>query len=140
MSDATANPIPVSLRTPEERFAHVSQRMRERGGIDWDVARVAALEAKIKFVRGRMNEQKPVPTVLPNLIGEDKDGHVQYWRVPIAGQPHTFAWSQNCRGLVSYRGPGELTAPHRPLPAQDPKAGIVHGVSTFRDLSGCDPT
>lgn len=143
MTDAAPKFTPVALRSDEERYAHVARRLAERGGISWDPVRVATLEKKIKFVRAQMNLRKIVPLVLPTKIGEDKDGHVHYYRVMIANAPHTFVWSQICRGVISYRGPGEITTPHTPAPAptpgQDPKAGIVLGASRFRDLSGCDP-
>lgn len=110
MNDAATNPKPVSLRTPEERYAHVAQRMRERGGPAWTPEQVLLLERKIKFVRTQINLRKPVAPILPTKIGEEKEGQTHFYRVLIAGAPHTFVWSQICRGLVSYRGAGELVA------------------------------
>ena len=96
-----------------ERHAHVVQRMAQRGGITWTVEQVAALEAKINMVRQRMHLNKPVAPILPKLIGKDKPGDtVQYWRVLIAGLPTTFVFSKLCRGLISFRGPGEMVEPH----------------------------
>lgn len=112
MNAAPTRPVPVALRTPEERYAHVSQRLNERAGILWDAARVATLEKKIKFVRNQVNLQKPVPHILPTKIGEETHGQTHYYRVWIDGKTHTFVWSQIARGLISYRGPGELGAPH----------------------------
>jgi hypothetical protein len=137
---------PVSLRSPEDRYAHVVRRLKERAGIDWAVDRVAHLEKKIKFVRTQHNLQKIVPHILPCKIGEEKEGQTHFYRVMIANAPHTFVWSQICRGLISYRGPGELIHPTPPpaqpvhTPGSDPVAGMVYGLNTkCRDLSGCDP-
>lgn len=145
MSSSASNPKPkpVALRSPEERYAHVARRLSERGGIVWDCARVAALEKKIKFVRTQHNLKRIVPHILPTKIGEEREGKTHFYRVWIDNRTHTFVWSQNCRGLISYRGPGEQSQPspaHAPsLPSQDPVAGIVLGAGRFRDLSGCDP-
>jgi hypothetical protein len=138
-------PKPVSLRSPEERYAHVVRRLKERGSVDWTPERVQALEKKIKFVRTQHNLRKLVPHILPTKIGEEKEGQTHFYRVWIDGKTHTFVWSQICRGLISYRGPGEITTPQSPptaptnFPRQDPVAGIVIGFGRFRDLSGCDP-
>lgn len=104
-------PKPVTLRPAAERYAHVVQRLRERGGIDWPPERVEILEKKIKFVRSQHNLRRLVPHVLPTKIGEEKEGQTHFYRVMIANAPHTFVWSQICRGLISYRGAGELTDP-----------------------------
>lgn len=116
MSEVTPapKPKPVSLRSPEERYAHVAARLKERGGIEWTIERVQLLEKKIKFVRTQHNLRKVVPHILPTKIGEEKEGHTHFYRVWIAGHTHTFVWSQICRGLISYRGPGELTAASTP--------------------------
>jgi hypothetical protein len=111
MTDPAPNPKPVSLRTPAERYAHVVLRLKERGGIEWTPAQVQALEKKIKMVRTRMNLRQLVAPILPSKLADDKEGTVQYWRVLIAGEPVTFVWSQICRGLVSFRGRGELGQP-----------------------------
>lgn len=122
MITAPSIPKPVSLRSEEERYAHVARRLHERGGILWDCARVSALERRIKFVRTRVNLGKIVPHVLPTKIGEEKEGFTHFYRVWIDNRPHTFVWSQICRGLVSYRGPGELAGP---TPANLPGQGHV---------------
>lgn len=111
MSDAPTKPKPVSLRTPDERYAHVVTRLQERGAITWTPAQVQTLEKKIKFVRSQINLHKLVAPILPTKIGEEKEGQIHFYRVLIAGAPHTFVWSQICRGLVSYRGAGELKEP-----------------------------
>lgn len=111
MSAPTTKPTPVSLRTPEERYAHVVARLKERGGIEWTTERVQILEKKIKFVRGQHNLRKPVAPILPTKIGEEKEGQVHFYRVMVNGAAHTFVWSQLCRGIVSYRGVGELSGP-----------------------------
>lgn len=99
-------PRPVSLRPPQERYAHVALRLKERGGVEWTPAQVQTLEKKIKFVRSQINLQKLVAPILPTKIGEEKEGTVHFYRVLIATNPHVFVWSQICRGLISYRGPG----------------------------------
>lgn len=144
MSDP--KPKLVSLRPPEERYTHVVARLKERGGIEWTPERVQILEKKIKFVRTQNNLRRIVPHILPTKIGEEKEGQTHFYRVMIANAPHTFVWSQICRGLISYRGPGELTHPTPPpappvhTPGSDPVAGMVYGLNTrCRDLSGCDP-
>lgn len=100
--------IPISLREKTERYAHVAQRLLERAGITWTIERVEALEQKIKFVRSQMNLGKAVPLILPTKIAETKEGQCHHYRVLIAGEKHTFAWSQVCKGLVSYLGKGEI--------------------------------
>lgn len=112
--------VPISLREKTERYAHVAQRLLERGGITWTVERVEALEQKIKFVRSQMNLGKEVPLILPTKIGQEKDGQVHFYRVWIAGKPTTFVWSQICRGIVSFRGLGELNEPTA-VPQEDVK-------------------
>ncbi len=102
--------LPVALRPPAERRAHVAARMLTRGGLTYTPEQVAALEAKIEMVRGKCRLNQPVAPILPKKIGEDKVMQVQYWRVYFAGQPHTFAWSRIAKGLISYAGPGELKA------------------------------
>lgn len=114
-SEQPARIVPISLREKQERYAHVAQRLLERGGITWTLERVEVLEKKIKQVRTMVNQCKPVPNILPTKIGEEKDGQVHFYRILIAGQPHTVVWSQIARGLVSYRGPGELKEP-TPIP------------------------
>lgn len=97
-------------KTPAERHAHVAMRMAQRGGITWTVEQVAALEKKINFVRQQMHLNKPVAPILPARIGIEPNTkrHTHYWRCLIAGKSHTFAYSTLAKGLVSYRGPGEL--------------------------------
>lgn len=149
MTDAAPRPVPVSLRLPAERHAHVAQRLLERGGITWDVARVAALEAKIKFVRNQINLGKVVPHILPTKIGQEFHNQNHYYRVWVDGKTTTFVWSQVARGLISFRGMGELGTPvhpapvsPKPLPASDPVAGFhapgqPGSVGPGGDLSGC---
>lgn len=107
MSDET-KPKPVSLRPAQERYAHVAQRMIERGNLWWDPVQVAALERRIKFVRSQLNLQKSVAPILPTKFAEARDGTIHHYRALIAGQAHTFIWSQQCRGLISFLGPGEI--------------------------------
>lgn len=122
MSDAPPAPkvIPIALRPAAERYVHVALRLKERGGIEWTPERVQILEKKIKVVRTLVNQLKPVAPILPQLIGSEPHGNTMYWRVLIAAQSHTFVWSQICRGLVSYRGPGELGTPRTPAPPKTP--------------------
>lgn len=101
-------PVPIALRPPAERHAHVAQRMFERAQVVCGPDDVAKIEAKIKFVRGKLGQGQPVAPILPQKIGDDKERQVQYWRVLLAGQPHTFAWSNIAKGLVSFVGHGEL--------------------------------
>lgn len=121
----TDRPLPVSLRPPAERHAHVVQRLLERGGITWDVARVAALEAKIKFVRGQVNLGKIVPLILPTKFAEEKSGQVHHYKCFIAGEQHTFVWSQIARGLISYVGKGIIMSPPDAPVAQKPETPPV---------------
>lgn len=103
--------MPVSLRDPDARFSHVALRLKERGGVEWTPAQVHTLEKRIKMVRTMINLQKPVAPILPTKIGSEKEDRVHFYRVLIAGAPHVFVWSQLCRGIISYRGPGELIQP-----------------------------
>ena len=117
MSEITQDTRPMALREPAERYTHVVLRLQERAAITWTVEQVQALEKKIKTVRMMINQQRTPALILPQKIGEDKEGSVHYYRVLIATAPHTFVWSQVCRGLISYRGPGELAQPlEAPLP------------------------
>lgn len=118
MSDIVPQLVPVSLRSPEERYAHVVQRLNERGGILWDPCQVAALEQKIKFCRSQINLQKPVAPILPTKIAEAKEGQVHHYRVKIAGESHTFIWSQIAKGLISYIGKGEILPPPVEMPIE----------------------
>lgn len=99
---------PVALLDAPLRHAHVARRMLERSGIVWSVEQVAALEKKIRLVRGMVNEGKIPAAILPTKIGEGKEGQVHYYRILLAGKPHTVAWSQVAKCLISYAGPGEL--------------------------------
>lgn len=107
-TEPTPRPKPISLREPAERYQHVVARMKERGGIDWPVDKVAWLEGRIKHVRQMENLHKSVALILPKKIAEDKIRNVQHWRFLVDGQPHTAIWSQIAKGLVSYVGPGEV--------------------------------
>jgi hypothetical protein len=107
-------PPAMAFKSTSERYTHVVLRLQERGGITWTTEHVHALEKKIKFVRSRINQQLPVAGILPKKIGEAKNTFIHYYRVLIAGAPHTFIWSQTCRGLISYRGPGENCDPLQP--------------------------
>lgn len=109
---APEQPVPIALRPAAERHAHVVARLMERGALTWIPESVAMVEAKIKMVRERLAEGKPVAPILPRKLSEDKMGKVQYWRVLIGGKPHTFVWSTIADGLISYRGPGELAKAH----------------------------
>lgn len=102
-------PIPVAKRTPAERHLHVAQRMAERAGIQWTVEQVAALEKKIKLCREMVNHGKTPAPILPTKIAETHEGFTHHYRVMIAGSQYTFAWSQICRGIVSFLGKGEIT-------------------------------
>lgn len=112
MTDSAATPddrpIPVYLRTPADRYAHVAMRLKERAGIEWTVERVQILEKKIKAVRHQIAQNKPVAPILPLKLAESEDGHAHYYRVLINGEPVTFVWSDRCKGLVSFAGRGEI--------------------------------
>lgn len=106
--DIAHDPRPIALRRAHERHAHVARRMLERGGLVWTPEQVLALEKKIRFVRSQHAQNKPVVAILPTKIGEEKNGAVHRYRVLIASEAHTFAFSQVCRGLVSYVGKGVI--------------------------------
>lgn len=108
ISEPPVRIVPIALRERQERYTHVAQRLLERSGIAWPVERVEALEKKIKFVRTQINQCKSVPHILPTKIAETKEGQCHHYRVLIAGEAHTFLWSQVCRGIISYLGKGEI--------------------------------
>lgn len=105
---------PIGLRSPEQRFAHIVQRLQERGGITWTIEQVANLEKKIRWTRSKTYSNQTVPAIFPKELCAGRDDTTRHYAVFINSVRHTFIWSRPCRGLISYIGQGEITAPLLP--------------------------
>lgn len=90
-------------RTQAERWQHVIERAKERGGCEVTPEIISSLETEIAHVRALTHASKKVPPYMAQRVKRFPYPFRQdYYQVNINGTQHVVVWSRRCNGLISY--------------------------------------